>query len=55
VFEGEVLVLMKKRITLCKAYPHLRRDLGMEHFSPRELYGGNLEGGLLYWGTRKIC
>jgi hypothetical protein len=25
----------------------------MEHLSPRELYGGNLEGGFLYWGNPK--
>jgi hypothetical protein len=26
-----------------------RRALGMGHLFPRELYEGNLEGGLLYW------
>ena len=25
----------------------------MGHLSPRELYDGNLERGLLYWGTPK--
>jgi hypothetical protein len=27
----------------------------MRYLSPRELYDGNLEGGLLYWGPRRIC
>ena len=27
----------------------------MEHPCPRELYVGNWEGGLFYWGPRKIC
>jgi len=27
----------------------------MGRLSPRELYDGNLEGGLLYWRPRKIC
>jgi hypothetical protein len=27
----------------------------MGHLSMRELYEGILEGGLLYWGPRKIC
>jgi len=27
-----------------------RRALGVGHLSPRKLYKGNLEGGLLYWG-----
>jgi hypothetical protein len=31
------------------------RDLRMGHFCKREFYEGNLEGGLLYWGPRKIC
>jgi len=31
------------------------RALGMGHLSSRELYEGNLEGGLLYYGTRRIC
>ena len=32
-----------------------RRAVGMVHPSPRELYVGNLEEGLLYWGARRIC
>jgi hypothetical protein len=32
-----------------------RRALGVGHLYPRELYEGNLEEGLLYWGLQKIC
>ena len=31
------------------------RVLGLGHLSPRELYEGNLEGGIVYWGTRRLC
>ena len=27
----------------------------MEHLSLQELCYGNLEGGVLYWGYRRIC
>jgi hypothetical protein len=29
--------------------------LGMGHFSPKELYEGNLEGKLLYWGPERYA
>jgi len=32
-----------------------RRALGTGPLSLRGLYEGDLEGGLLYWGPRKIC
>jgi hypothetical protein len=32
-----------------------RKALAMRHPSPRGLYEGNLEGGLLYWRPRRIC
>jgi hypothetical protein len=31
------------------------KTLGMWHLSPREVYEGSLEGGLLYWLPRRIC
>ena len=31
------------------------RALGTGHLSPRGLHEGDLEGGLLYCGPRKIC
>jgi len=31
------------------------RVLEMECLSPWEIYEGDLEEGLLYWGTRRIC
>jgi hypothetical protein len=31
------------------------RALGMGHRSSREIYEGNLEGGLLYWGPWRMC
>jgi hypothetical protein len=36
--------------TLCNSYPHFMKALGTGHFSPKELYEGNLEGRLPYWG-----
>ena len=27
----------------------------MGHLSPRELYEGSLQGGLLYWGPWRMC
>ena len=36
-------------------FPHHTRGLGVGHLSPRELYEGNLEGGLFYGEPRRIC
>jgi hypothetical protein len=33
----------------------MKGALGVKSLSLRELYEGNMEGGLLYWGTRRIC
>jgi hypothetical protein len=27
----------------------------MEHLSPKKLYEGKLDGGLLYWRLQRIC
>jgi hypothetical protein len=31
------------------------RALGTGHLCPRGLHEGDLEGGILCWGPRKIC
>jgi len=33
----------------------VERALGTGHLSPRGFHEADLEGGLLYWGPRKIC
>jgi len=34
--------------------PSSRRALGVGHLCPRELWEGNVEGGLLYWGPQRM-
>jgi len=33
----------------------MKEGSGKEHLPLCELYEGNLEGGFLYWGPRRIC